>query len=201
MYEIARLRIGLADMPRPVMRRIEVPLAIHLDDLHLVFQHAMGWENRHPYEFRVGEDVAYGHVEPKRRIERRLSAANATLGDLCRHLSKNLTFEYIYDFRDEWVHRVRLQGIGETDPETTYPHLLSATRRCPPEDCGGPWGYRRFLESVAPLYRTSNPVPREEWEEDFDPNLVDEELIRQYFEQIALKLATRRERARRKTKA
>ena len=198
MYEIARLRIGLANMPRPVMRRIEVPLAIHLDDLHLVFQHAMGWENRHPYEFRAGEAIAYGPVDPKRRTNRRLSAAEATLADICRHLNRNLTFEYTYDFRDEWVHRVKLQGIGEAHPDRTYPHLVSATRRCPPEDCGGAWGYGRFLESVFPRYRVSQAEPREEWEEDFDPNSVDQELIRLHFERIAGMLAAKRERARRK---
>lgn len=197
MYEIARLRIGLADMPRPVMRRIEVPLAIHLDELHLVFQQAMGWENRHPYEFRGGDDIAYGQVDPKRRYNRRLSAAEATLADICRHLSRTLSFEYTYDFRDEWVHRVKLQGIGEANPNRTYPHLISATRCCPPEDCGGPWGYGRFLESVFPR-RGSQAAPREEWEEDFDPNTVDEELIRLHFERIAGILAAKRERASRK---
>ena len=198
MYEIARLRIGLADMPRPVMRRIEVPLAIHLDDLHLVFQQAMGWENRHPYEFRGGEDIAYGLVAPKRRYNRRRSASEATLADICRHLSRNLTFEYTYDFRDEWVHRVKLQGIGEADPERTYPFLLSATRRCPPEDCGGAWGYGRFLESISPQYRARQGIQPEDWEEDFDPNTVDEELIRLHFQRTAEMLAAKEERANRK---
>lgn len=198
MYEIARLRIGLADMPRPVMRRIEVPLAIHLDDLHLVFQQAMGWENRHPYEFRASDDIGYGVVDPKRRFNRRRSAADATLADICRHLSRNLTFEYTYDFRDEWVHRVKLQGIGEADPDRTYPHLISATRRCPPEDCGGPWGYGRFLESVSPRYRARQGTPREEWEEDFDPDTVDEEFIRLHFQRTAEILAAKEERAKRR---
>ena len=198
MYEIARLRIGLADMPRPVLRRIEVPLAIHLDDLHLVFQQAMGWENRHPYEFRASDDVVYGQVDPKSRVNRRRSAAEATLADICRHLSKNLTFEYTYDFRDEWIHRVRLQGIGEATPDRTYPHLLYARRRCPPEDCGGAWGYGRFLETVYPRGRIAQSVPREEWDEDFDPETVDEELIRQHFAKTAEILAAKRRRANRK---
>ena len=194
MYEIARLRIGLAEMPRPVMRRIEVPLAIHLSDLHLVIQHAMGWENRHPYEFRATENTVYGEVDPKSQFTHRLSSADSTLGDICRHLNKNLTFAYLYDFRDEWMHRVKLQGIGEADPDRTYPYLLSANRRCPPEDCGGPWGYKRFLETMNPRMRTLQSIELEDWEEEFDPDFVEEELIRLHFANISKQLDAKRKR-------
>jgi hypothetical protein len=40
---IARLKITLDQVKPPVLRRIEVPLAIRLDRLHLVLQAAMGW--------------------------------------------------------------------------------------------------------------------------------------------------------------
>jgi hypothetical protein len=62
--QIARLTIALDEMKPPVRRRIEVPLAIRLDRLHQVFQIAMGWENCHLYEFRVGRDIAYGIPDP-----------------------------------------------------------------------------------------------------------------------------------------
>ena len=64
MTDIARLMIQLDDLRPPVRRRIEVPLAIRLDDLHLVIQAVMGWENSHLYEFRVGRDIAYGEPNP-----------------------------------------------------------------------------------------------------------------------------------------
>ena len=180
-------------MPRPVMRRFEVPLSIRLDDLHLVIQQAMGWENRHRYEFRDGDGTTYGAVAPQSTSEGRLPASQATLGDICQKLNRNLTFEYRYDFRDEWIHRVKVQGVEEAEPDRAYPHLISATRRCPPEDCGGPWGYRRYLESVSPTSRSGQAEPREEWEEEFDPETVDEELIRQHFEQTAGILSERRQ--------
>ena len=40
---IARLKITLDDVIPPVLRRIEVPLTIRLDRLHLVLQAAIGW--------------------------------------------------------------------------------------------------------------------------------------------------------------
>ncbi len=196
MYEIARLRIALIKMPRPVLRRVEVPLSIHLDDLHLVIQHAMGWENRHPYEFRVGNGVAFGPVDPKSRVKAtRQDSSAATLADVCKHLTKRmLTFEYIYDFQDYWAHRVKLQGIGEQEPGRTYPHLLTAVRRCPPEDCGGSWGFRRLMERLNRRKRTYQAHPDMEWDEEFDPDRVDVKLIRMHFERIAKVVAARKER-------
>jgi hypothetical protein len=35
------------------MRRVEVPLAIRLDRLHLVLQAALGWTNSYLYELRA----------------------------------------------------------------------------------------------------------------------------------------------------
>lgn len=198
MYEIARLRIGLADMPRPVLRRIEVRLSTQLDDLHAIIQAAMGWENLHPYRFSVGGPVAYGEIDPARTVEGLRSSAKATLADLCRGLNKNRTFEYVYDFEDRWIHRVKLLAVGESDPSFAYPRLLYVKRRCPPEDCGGPWGYARFLESVdGPQQGMADmALP---WDDDFNPDAVDEAALQSRVQQIARNLEDKRERANRRT--
>jgi hypothetical protein len=47
MADIARLRIELDEVEPRVFRRVEVPVDIRLDRLHLVIQAAMGWENYH----------------------------------------------------------------------------------------------------------------------------------------------------------
>jgi hypothetical protein len=60
---IARLKITLDDVKPTVLRRVEVPLTIRLDRLHLVLQAAMGWTNSHLYEIRV-RDVGWGVPDP-----------------------------------------------------------------------------------------------------------------------------------------
>ena len=50
---IAHLRIKLDHVEPVVVRRLEVPLTIRLDRLHLVLQAAMGWTNSHLYEIRA----------------------------------------------------------------------------------------------------------------------------------------------------
>lgn len=197
MYDIARLRIGLADMPRPVLRRIEVRLSTPLDDLHSIIQAAMGWENIHPYRFSVGGPVAYGEIDPERPVEGLRSSAKATLADLCRGMNKNRTFEYVYDFEDRWIHRVKLLAVGDSDPSSAYPRLLYVKRRCPPEDCGGPWGYARFLESVdAPQQGVAAmALP---WDDDNNPDSVDEDALQSRVQKIARDLEEKRERANRR---
>jgi hypothetical protein len=46
-----------------VVRRVEVPLTLRLDRLHLVLQAAMGWTNSHLYEIRA-RDVGWGIPDP-----------------------------------------------------------------------------------------------------------------------------------------
>ena len=45
--DIAHLEVTLDEVAPPVLRRIEVPLAIRLDRLHSALQAAMGWTDSH----------------------------------------------------------------------------------------------------------------------------------------------------------
>ena len=56
---IARLKVTLDYVEPLVMRRIEVPVDIRLDRLHLALQAAMGWETYHLWEFHV-RSVRFG---------------------------------------------------------------------------------------------------------------------------------------------
>ena len=68
-------------------------------------------------------------------------------------LSKVITgekfkFSYTYDFGDSWEHEVLVEKVLAAEAETDYPTCLKAKRACPPEDCGGSWGYQEFLEAI-----------------------------------------------------
>ena len=81
--KIARLAIALDEVKPPVRRRVEVQLAVRLDQLHRIIQIVMGWESYHLYEFRVGRDVVYGISYRDRDFPGTspLSAKKATLAD------------------------------------------------------------------------------------------------------------------------
>ena len=160
----------------------------------------MGWENNHPYRFRTSDSIAYGEIESNRPVEGVRPTCKSTLADLCRELNKNRMFEYMYDFRDQWVHRVKLQAVGESDSGQLYPRLLDAKRRCPPEDCGGPWGYARFLESLRIEGNGNMAEMSVQLEEEFNPDLVDIAALEARMDGLARQIQRKRERMNRRKK-
>jgi Plasmid pRiA4b ORF-3-like protein len=143
---IARLKITLEHVTPAVQRRVEVPVTIRLDRLHLVFQAALGWTNSHLYEIRA-RDVGWGLADPDWG-DGPLDAAKSRLIDLIKDTGAK-TLKYIYDFGDGWEHTVKIECIVDAVPGLAYPILIDATGRCPPEDVGGPPGYSDLLEILA----------------------------------------------------
>jgi Plasmid pRiA4b ORF-3-like protein len=94
---IARLRIKLDDVEPAVERRVEVPLTIRLDRLHLVLQAAMGWTNSHLYEIRA-RDVGWGRPGPHFG-DGPLDASKARLIDVLEDVGTR-SLKYLYDFGD-----------------------------------------------------------------------------------------------------
>jgi hypothetical protein len=59
------------------------------------------------------------------------------------------TIAYLYDFGDGWEHQIRVERIIEDDQRYPgRPVCLAGARNCPPEDCGGSWGYENFLNAI-----------------------------------------------------
>ena len=144
---VARLKITLDAVKPTVRRRIEVPFDIRLDRLHLTMQAALGWTNSHLYEIRAG-DVGWSTLYPEADWpEDFLDARKARLDKLIEDVGTK-TLRYIYDFGDGWEHTIEIEQLTDTEPGVLYPRLIAATGRCPPEDCGGPWGYAEFLDNA-----------------------------------------------------
>ena len=57
-------------------------------------------------------------------------------------------FVYTYDYGDNWRHDVIVEEVRDGDPDREYPAFVDGSRRCPPEDVGGPDGFMDFLEAV-----------------------------------------------------
>jgi Plasmid pRiA4b ORF-3-like protein len=109
---IARLKITLDDVKPAVLRRIEAPLTLRLDRLHLAIQGAMGWTNSHLYEIRAG-DVGWGMTDPDWG-DGPLDACKARLIDVLEDVGTK-TLRYLYDFGDGWEHTVKVECL--LDPE------------------------------------------------------------------------------------
>jgi Plasmid pRiA4b ORF-3-like protein len=172
--EVARLRIEIDEVEPAVVRRVEVPVAIRLDDLHFVLQIAIGWQNCHPFEFRVGE-TAWGLLDRDDPASSPLAAESATLADV---VALSGTFRYDYVYGEDWAHTVVLESVAPADPGGAYPRLVSAQGRCPPADIGGPIGYETFLRAIADPEHLHHEGMIEWDDPDFDPHVVDEAAIR-----------------------
>ncbi|HEY2749819.1 plasmid pRiA4b ORF-3 family protein [Phenylobacterium sp.] len=180
---IARLKITLDDVAPKVLRRVEVPVLLRLDRLHLVIQAAMGWTDSHLYEIRA-RDVGWGEPDPDERYDGPLEARKAKLLDLIEDMGLK-SFRYLYDFGDGWEHTVKIERLGDPAPEAVYPMLLHAEGRCPPEDSGGPWGYAELLKAVADPEHERHAELSEWIGEDFDPNAIDVEALTLSVEHLA----------------
>ena len=172
--DIARLAVEIDDVTPRVVRSIEVPIDIRLDDLHFVLQIAIGWQNGHPFEFRVG-DRLWGLRD--RDIETApLPAEAATLADILVHGG---TFKYDYVLGEDWEHTVTLLARASAQAGVRYPHLVHAEGRCPPADIGGPVGYETYLRSIADPSSVNHADMLDFDAPDFDPHVVDEAQLRE----------------------
>jgi hypothetical protein len=134
-----------------VWRRIQLPSEATFWDLHCAINDAMGWEDAHLHEFKLG------NKRDSQRIG--IPEDDSPWGDdaladwdvpIATHFAKRgARCNYLYDFGDGWSHKVELEAIAPREPKTKYPRCLDGARACPPEDCGGPFGYERLCTALA----------------------------------------------------
>ena len=178
---VFQFKIQLQNVTKPtVWRRLQVPSNYTFHQLHMVIQISFGWGNYHLYQFtptgygsspQIAMPDPEGWDMPDKRADK-------------TRLDKILTAEkqkytYIYDFGDDWIHKIELEKILPDDIK--YPVCLAGKGECPPEDCGGPWGY----ENVKAIL--SDPSHEEyeemkEWlgldeDDEWDANYFDKEEI------------------------
>jgi hypothetical protein len=127
----------------PVWRRLLVPAGIRLDRLHRVMQATMGWHNCHMHCFTHG-DIRYGR--PSQELGFR-DERTVTLGELVTKVGDRIG--YSYDFGDDCDHELVLEQTTAADADGRYPACIAGGGACPPEDCGGVFGYAQLRETLA----------------------------------------------------
>jgi len=174
---IFQFKIELLGVEPPIWRRIQVPGNYTFWDLHVAIQDAMGWLDYHLHEFRIaGSSVVVGipDIDGDDPSDFR-PGWEVGIGDFFSPTCPLAVYEY--DFGDSWLHEVRLEDVYDVEKGVVYPRCLGGARRCPPEDCGGTYGYEDFLRAIG------DPTDPErdsllEWiggsfdPEEFDPSKV-----------------------------
>jgi hypothetical protein len=177
---IYRIKVTLRHIAPPIWRRIEVPADITLGKLHDVLQDTMGWTDSHMHAFRVGRDT-YGTPAPdipdydvKDERKARLAKVAAAGGAII----------YEYDFGDGWEHELKVEKVLTAEPKVRYPRCTAGKRACPPEDCGGPYGYQNLLEILRDPKHEEHEEMLEWAPPDFDPEAFEAEEVSKLLRRI-----------------
>jgi len=199
---IYQVRITLNDSKPPIWRRVAAPSDITLGELHEVIQIAMGWTDSHLHQFveyRNPNRPTCKEIQtlPRKALDELTRTPRyfvtkvtpwgaptemegededaVTLAEVCPKVKSKLIYEY--DFGDSWEHTIEVQKIVEPEPGTKYPVCLAGKKACPPEDCGGVWGYYRLLETIANPKHEDHEDMLEWLGGEFDPDAFDLEEV------------------------
>jgi hypothetical protein len=190
---IATLRIEIKYIEPLIWRRVAVRTSMYLKALHTVIQAATGWLDCHLWEFVIDERK-YGILDPDRP-----HVKNAATTQLVAILAPAITeFGYVYDFGDNWEHRIVVEEVGAAVAGAKYPRFLGGERRCPPEDCGGPPGYFDFIENIARKQSKNAKEALDWYGGPYNPNDIDVEQINITLGRIANAYRTGRSKASKK---
>ena len=153
-------RIELVGTKPLVWRRVSLPADCAYFHLHCAIQDSFGWQDSHLHRFEVWEE---GRCEltfsSDEEAENHYGEVENRITDL---FSENVTeFIYLYDFGDEWRHRVVIEefvpaGTKGTSPGSA-PCLHDGKGHAPPENCGGLPGFSDFLKGVHPFCKNYEP--------------------------------------------
>ena len=175
LRSIYQLKVTLKGIKPPIWRRLLVSNSMTLNDLHLAIQFSIGWTNSHLYDF---EYQGKRYSEPSDEDDFydlgefvKLDSTETRLSSLLRQEKEKLS--YTYDFGDNWQHEVLLEKILPFKTDLRLPSCLKGRRSCPPEDIGGPYGYKRFLEIFNNPKHPEHEEHKEWVEDDFDSENID----------------------------
>ncbi len=181
---IYQIKVSLKGIRPPIWRRIQVRDNTTLYKLHRIPQVVMGWEDYHLHEFEI-DGESYGPPQDEFTdpfgFSETIIEKKVKLSEVIR--AEKFRFLYTYDFGDNWRHELLVEKIVPVEKGQQYPVCLKGKRACPPEDCGGAWGYQDLLEARE---HPDDPECREllEWAGEFDPKEFDLDEINSYLEEM-----------------
>ncbi len=163
-----QLKITLQGAKPPIWRRIQVPGSVTLGQLHHVIQAAMGWYNRHLHQYLI-DRTCYcpPETDDNWRTSRPNDENNYTIHQLADKL--NPSFQYIYDYGDNWLHQIVIEKVLDPEEGKPYPLVVTGRRACPPEDAGGVPGYMEQLQILTDPEHENHKMVKGWLGRNFDP--------------------------------
>ncbi len=190
---VYQFKVTMLETNPPVWRRIQVPGCYSFWDLHCAITDIFGWLDYHLHLFilrnpQTGEEDHFGIPDDGGcGIDDSEMMGYVTLpgwkSNIARYFTlkpgnENTTADYLYDFGDGWHHSVVLEAVLPRTEGVAYPCCMGGEKACPPEDCGGPSGYRRFKKAIAYHNATDHDALLNWAGGWFDPDWFDKGLVR-----------------------
>jgi len=149
---VFQFKISLQEITPTIWRRIQVPAKYSFWDFHVAIQDSMGWYDCHLHAFRLKRPHGKKIIEIGIPIDdfddiKVIQGWDEYISDYFSEPGRIATYEY--DFGDSWGHDIVLEGILLKEKTIKYPCCIDGQRACPPEDCGGVWGYENLLKVIA----------------------------------------------------
>ena len=175
---IYQFKITLLGVQPLIWRRIQVPEDYSFWDLHIAFQDSMGWEDYHLHEFQIPVKGTRKPIKIGIPSKDDLTFGMNVLPGYREKVSDRFTMKskkavYVYDFGDGWGHEILLEGIVTKDDSVKYPICIGGERACPPEDCGGIWGYGGIIRILQKGAMNEDDREILEWLGNHDPEEFD----------------------------
>lgn len=186
-----QLKVVLIGSEPPIWRRLQVPGNAKLEWLHAALQIVTGWTNSHLHHFRVGRDI---YCEPQEDdfsfpgAPKRFDVGKFTLQQIAPR--EQDTFIYEYDFGDSWDHHITVEKILPPSAVAKSALCLDGARACPPEDCGGVWGYAELLKTLKNRKHPDHKHMKEWLGRDLDAEAFDLANINLWLKQLKWPSAT-----------
>ncbi len=175
------MKVTLEDSKPPIWRRIQVTNDTTLYKLHKILQVVMGWSDAHLHQFIIDE-THYGEPHPDYMLFKMKNEKTVKLNQVIS--GEKAKFIYEYDFGDSWYHKILVEKILPLEPDKHYPVCLKGKRACPPEDCGGIWGYYDFLKTIQNPNHPEHDHMLEWVGGSFDPEAFDLDEINRQLKKI-----------------
>jgi hypothetical protein len=177
------IRIVLMGFEPYIWRMIQVKPEMPLAFFHRLIQNVMGWQDLHLHHFIKG-DTFYaptlddGGMSSMKQVDYK----DLTIKDILTKQHEHVIYEY--DFGDGWQHEIILEKIVPAGKKE-HPLCLKGSMKCPPEDCGGVWGYMDMIEELGKLDGAERKLYLKDrfLDDDFNPDHFDKDEVNQQLKE------------------